>query len=383
MTVADVCAAVEELAPPGWAYEWDRSGLAVGSPAAGVSRVLVALTLTRDVLDAALRAGAEMIVCHHPPLWEPLRALRTDDAATRLLLDLARPSPADDPAQSRRFPDGIACYAAHTNLDVAPGGVNAILAGRLGLIDTAPLLPVPHATQVKLVTFVPESHLAAVHEAVCTRGAGVIGDYTHCSFSSPGVGSFLPGERTQPFSGRRRRVNEEPERRFEVLVPEARLAVVLDALRAAHPYEEVAYDLVPLANPDPALGLGVRGRLETPQPLAAFAAFVRTALKVSHLRMVRPPGQAMNRRIRTVGVLGGSGGGEIAAMPHDLDVLVTGDVRYHDAFQARDKGLTVIDAGHAGTEKWAVPAIARHIRRRCRGLRVSTYLEPDVFHLIS
>jgi len=205
MKVGEIGSYLEKLAPPAWAYSWDRTGLSVGNPNSTVRGVVVALTVTREVFDIARRAKANLIVSHHPLIWEPLSALRTDDPHTALCLDLAKA--------------GIACFAAHTNLDVAPNGVNAVLAERLGLCDVDSLISVPHAGLVKLVTFVPESHLAAVRDAVCAAGAGVIGEYTHCSFSSPGVGTFLPGTKAQPFSGRKHIVNEEPERRFEILVP--------------------------------------------------------------------------------------------------------------------------------------------------------------------
>ncbi len=365
MRVADVCRAIEELAPAQWAYSWDRSGLAIGSPEGPVGRVLVALTVTQKTVQAAKRVRANLLVVHHPPIWEPLEALRTDDPATRLCLDLVEA--------------GIACYAAHTNLDVAPGGVNTVLAERLGLVDTKPLLSAPHAAQVKLVTFVPEPHVAAVREAVCSRGAGVIGEYTHCSFSSPGTGTFLPSGRAKPFAGAKHRVNEEPERRFEVLVPKARLAGVLAALETAHPYDEVAYDVVTLENRDPAVGLGVQGRLPAPLGLDAFATHVRKTLDVDHVRLAG----ARKRRVWTVGVIGGAGADEIGNVPHDLDVLVTGDVKYHDALAAESRGVAVVDAGHAGTEKWIVPVLARHIRRTCKGVGVSTFSEPDTFRLVT
>ena len=364
MTVQDVCSAVDALAPPGLAFEGDRIGLLIGSPNAQVTRVLVTLTVDRQAFQKAHRLGAELIVAHHPIIYQPLAALRTDDPDTRLCLDLANA--------------GIACFAAHTNLDVAPGGVNTVLAERLGLTDTSPLLPAPGANQVKLVTFVPESHLPAVRTAICEHGAGVIGDYTHCTFSAPGVGTFLPGEKARPFSGGKCAVNEEPEQRFEVLVTRARLSEVLAALKQAHPYEEVAHDIVQLENRDPDIGLGRRAVLPRATTLGAFARHVQAALKVPHVRMVGPSKQ----RVKAVGVLGGAGGSEVHAMPGGLDVLVTGDLGYHDALAAQSRGLGVVDAGHSGTEKWVVPGLAKYLRGKFKKLRVSTHVERDVFHAV-
>ena len=364
MKVSEIVHAIQRLAPEEWAYTRDRVGLSVGSPDDKVTSVLVTLTVTPDALKAARREKAQMIVSHHPLIWTPLTALRTDDPATRFMLDIAQA--------------GIACYAAHTNLDVAPGGVNDILAKRLGLSATKPLLPVPQADQVKLVTYVPEDRLPAVRDAVCKAGAGVIGGYTSCTFSTPGTGTFLPGKNTTPFSGEKQVLNEEPERRFETLVPKARLASVLAALQQAHPYEEVAYDIVCLENRDPALGLGVRGQLPDPTTLGAFARHACAALDIPHARVSGP----LDKPVKTIAVLGGAGGGEIANVPGGIDVLLTGDLKYHEALAALDKGLAVVDAGHAGTEKWIVPALTEYLANTFDGLKVAGYVEPDVFSLV-
>ena len=365
MKVRDVCAALDAWAPPALAYEGDAVGLSIGAPDWEVSRVLVALTVTPGVFAMAKDAGAQMIVSHHAVLWRPLPALRADDPHTALCLGLA---------EAR-----IACFTAHTNLDLAPGGVNDTLADLFELTSRAPLLRVPHDGQVKLVTFVPESHLAPVREAVCEAGAGVIGDYTHCSFSSPGLGTFLPGDAANPFSGEKGQVNEEPERRFEVLVPKARLVGVLDALMTAHPYDEPAYDVVCLENRDRQLGLGVRGELAEPLPLDAFAVKVRRALGLSHIRVL---GDA-EEPIKKVAVIGGGGGGEVGEIPLDVDVYVTGDVGYHDAVAASERGLAVIDAGHAGTERCIVPVVKRFLCEKLEGLEVDVYDEPSVFRVLA
>ena len=363
-TVMDICEALESWAPPGLAYSWDRIGLSVGDPEAHVGRVLVCLSVTRDAFAAARKTKAQMIVSHHPLIWEPLKTLRADDPHARLCLDIAA--------------TGIACFAMHTNLDVVAGGVSRVLGEAIGLRDMRPLLPVAHAAMVKLVAFVPESHLAAVRDAVSAAGAGVIGNYTHCSFSADGIGTFLPGDAANPFSGQKGKVNEEPERRFETLVPKPRLGRVLAALFAAHPYEEVAYDIVMLENADPSVGLGVQGMLERAQPLDRFAEHVRNALKLEHLRVTGPG----KRLVRRVAAIGGSGGGQVAALPGDVDVLVTGDVGYHDALTAQERGLAVVDAGHAGSERPILEMLKRFLAGRFSGVRVSVYGETDCFQWV-
>lgn len=365
LQVKDIIASMDRWAPQGLAYDWDRVGLQVGAPTQEVQRVLTCLTPGRDALAAAKKAGAQLVVAHHPLVFKPLPHLRADHPEVRLCLDYHEA--------------GIAVFAAHTNLDLVPGGVSHVLAARLGLEKCAPLFPAQHAGMIKLVTFVPDAHVERLRDAVSRAGAGVIGNYTHCTFSAPGEGTFLPGEGAMPFLGTVGAVNREPERRFEVVVSKARLGDVLAAMRGAHPYEEPAYDLIPLENRDVNLGLGVRGELPgAGMPLDAFAARVAEQLKCDTLRVVR----SKKKTIRRVAVLGGSGGGDIGRMPHDIDCYVTGDVKYHDADLARDKGLAVIDAGHVGTELPIVPVIADYLAQCHPGLKTLPFLEADPFSVL-
>jgi len=361
MMVREVIALIDAWAPPALAYSWDKAGLATGTPDARVNGVLTCLTVTREAFAAAKDARANMIVAHHPLIWEPLVSLRRDDPRAALCLDIEAA--------------GIACYSAHTSLDVVLDGVNHVLAARLGLVDTRTLFTVPQAELWKLVTFVPETNLAAVRAAVCEAGAGGIGKYSHCTFSAPGTGTFKPLAGAKPFAGKKFEVNEEAERRFETIFPKHRLGDVVAALRAAHPYEEIAYDLLKIENADPNVTLGLRGILAKPVTLAAFAELVRKRLAISHLRFVGDP----KRKIRDVAVMGGAGGSSAVDIPGDVDVFVTGDVKYHEALDADERGLALIDAGHHGTEKWIIPAIAQYLKAKSPTLRVSQYIEPDPF----
>jgi len=363
-TVREICAAMEAWAPAGYAYDWDKVGLQTGDPDTEVSHVLTCLSITEDALKAARKAKAKMIVAHHPLIWEPLKRLDPRDPHTRLCLELAQ--------------EGIACFASHTNLDVVPGGVNHTLALTLGLWNARPLFPAAHARQVKLVTFVPESHLTAVRDALSKAGAGVIGDYKQCSFSTPGTGTFIPGMAADPFCGEPLKLSEEAEIRLEMLVSLAHVPRVVAALMQSHPYEEPAYDLITLENRDPAIGLGMRGELRKAMTLKDFAALVCKSLDLTHARV----GGSMRRKVRRVAVLGGSGGGEVAKLPPEVEVYVTGDLKYHDVLEARARGLAVIDAGHAGTEKGIALIIARHLLGRFLGLRVTPYVEPEYFQAV-
>ena len=361
MTVRDVLAAVEDIAPKGFAYEWDRVGLRIGESGARVKRVLCTLSVTREVFERAKKLKADCVVAHHSPIWDPLKTLDLSDPDAKLWVDFASA--------------GIACVGAHTNLDVAPGGVNDVLADRIGIVNRSPLFPTPHVSLVKIVTFVPESHVDAVRDAMAQAGAGVIGDYTHCSFTLTGEGTYIPGEESNPFAGKRGKLSKEMELRLEMQVHEARQSAVVAAMCSAHPYEEVAYDVYPMLNRDPEIGIGLIGELEKAMSAKAFASHVLDVLDAQHVRVAGPK----PRSVKKVAVMGGAGGSQIGKVPAGVDAFVTGDVGYHEAQLAEARGLYVVDAGHNPTERWVVPVLAKELRKRLSGVNVSVYNEPNPF----
>lgn len=338
---------LEELAPPQWAESWDNVGLQVGDPQAPAGSVLVALELTDGVVEEAVQSGARMVVVHHPPIFKPLKALRFDTAGGRRL--------------QRLIQAGIALYAAHTNLDQARGMTNDSLAAAAGLAEHAVLQQVGEERYQKLVVFVPQGYEDGVRDALARAGAGHIGNYSHCTFQAQGTGTFLPLEGSTPFLGEQGRLERAAEYRLETIIPESRARQAVQAMLAAHPYEEVAYDLYPLANPGPVRGHGRIGPLEQPTTLGALVDRLKGRLAIPHLRMVGDPA----RTVSTVAVGAGSGGFLIgAAARRGADVLVTGDVGYHDAQEATDLGLAVLDVGHYGSEAIVVPPLAAYLRER-------------------
>lgn len=357
VTVRDIAAFMDAWAPRALACDWDKVGLQTGRPDTVVTGVLACLTVTPDAFRAAIRSGANMIIAHHPLIWSPLKQLRTDDPQSRFCVEIAA--------------SGMACFIAHTNLDLAPGGVNDVLAERLDLQETGPLFPAEHVKPVKLVTFVPASHVDVLRNALARIGAGVIGNYTHCSFQAEGTGSFMPGSAASPFCGTKGALSHETELRLEMLLDSGLLDKAIGALRAVHPYEEPAFDLVPLLNQTSSPGLGRRGLLKKPMGLPEFASFTRKALGLHHVLYYR----ASKGRVRQVAVLGGSGGGSMADLPGDVDVFVSGDIGYHDAQAAVLRGISCVDAGHAGTEIPIVDVIRRRLRCEFKGLPVTSYRE--------
>jgi hypothetical protein len=257
-----------------------------------------------------------------------------------------------------------------------------VLADLLGLTGREPLLPArqPQATSYKYVVFCPAETTAKVLDAAARAGAGRIGNYSHCSFRTPGTGTFVPGEGAHPAVGEVARLNQVAEERLELLVPAERLAAVQTAVVAAHPYEEVAADTYPLWTGARA-GLGRVGRLPAPQPLGALARRLRDGLPAPGLRVAGDPA----RRVERVAVLGGSGGDQVAdALAAGADCYVTGDLKHHQVLTALAAGMACIDATHAATEQAALPGLAERLRADAAALgwpvavHVST-VSPDPF----
>lgn len=336
-TVRTVTAALDRLAPPGSKLDFDRVGLQVGDPEAEVTGVVVALDLTPAVLDEAEAAGAGIIVAHHPLLFKPLAHLTPTDFVPALAWRLARA--------------GIAFYAIHTNLDVAHGGVSFALAEQLGLEDVTFLRPTREAL-VKVTVFVPESHAEAVREAMAEAGAGRIGDYEACAFALSGTGFFRPTEAADPYQGEAGRLERAPELRLEAEVPRWLLGAVQRAVREAHPYEEVAMDVVPLEQPHTRTGLGAIGSLPEAMPLSAFLRRTADRLGAEALRYTGDP----EASVRRVAVCGGSGSSLLRdALSAGADAYVTADITYHTFFEplAPDgtPRMALVDTGHYETER--------------------------------
>ena len=357
LNVQTVINFMESWAPPGFASSWDTVGLHTGNPSSPVKAVLVCLSVTPEAVAQAKEQGAQLIIAHHPLIFRPLKSLREDTPHGRLCADLVRHQ--------------IACFSAHTNLDIAEGGVNDVLAEKLGLQEIAPLFKDDSQKQLKFFTFLPADQVDALRDALADAGAGIIGGYSHCSFQSEGQGSFFAGQGTNPYTGGRDQLNVEEEVKLEMILPEAKKATVLKALLKHHPYEEPAYDLIALENPDPHRGLGRMGSLETAIPLAAFAEEVKKALALPYLTYYG----AGDKMVQHVAVLGGSGGKLVASVPFDTDVYVTGDLGYHDAELAASRGLACVDAGHWGTELPIVEEVTKRLKEAFPEIEIIPWFE--------
>lgn len=319
----------ESWSPKFFALDDDPIGLQIGQLNRQVQNVLVTLDVTLEVVQEAIDHNCQLILAHHPPIYRPLKNLRTD-TPTGKIMELC-------------IKHDIAVYAAHTNLDVAPGGVNDLLAEALELQKISILDETYAESLMKLAVFVPITHSEVLRKQLAFVGAGQIGNYDSCSFSSIGTGRFQPLDGSKPVIGQLNKVEQVEEEKVEVVFASSKKSKILKAMYEHHPYEEVAFDLWPLESKTSQQGIGRIGLLHQPLSLDAFAEKVKEQLKVPFVRIV---GDA-TKSIRKVAVLGGDGNKYIqTAKRAGADVLVTGDLYFHVAQEAQTLGLSVIDPGH-------------------------------------
>lgn len=345
-TVRDILACLDAVYPFSWALPEDRVGLQVGNPAAPVTRVLVALEASRAVVAEARDQGAQLLLTHHPLLYRPAADIREDQPVGRLLAALVRAE--------------MAAAACHTNLDLAPHGLNEYLAQKLGLLDLEVLAPVRREAWLKLVVFVPVGYEDRVRAALCDDGVGVIGRYSHCTFAARGQGTYLPLEGARPFRGEVASLSRAEESRLEVVVPESSVEAALTRLKGAHPYEEVAFDLYPLVDAGPLLGFGRVGRWPQALSWEEVVNRVKEVFAVSGVRLWGRPPPAVSR----VAVCGGSGGDLIdQAHQKKASVYVTGEVRHHQAVPGQNEEFALIEVGHFASEVVFMPVWAEHLAK--------------------
>lgn len=338
----------EGIYPIHLAEKWDNIGLQIGTLDKEVNKVLVTLDVALEVVEEAINVGAELIIAHHPIIFKPLKNLHTDTHYGKIIELCVK--------------HDIAVYAAHTNLDAADGGVNDLLAEALELQNTE-ILDITYTEELKkLAVYIPENHVDEVKEAIHRAGAGHIGNYSHCSFSIVGEGSFVPEHGTTPYIGEIGVVEKVKEVRLETIFPSKIEKNVLIALLNSHPYEEVAYDIFKLDNKGKCFGFGRVGTLPSAMTLEEFAEFVKIKLNVPFVRMV---GNKMDT-VKKVAVLGGDGNDFIYhAVSSGADVFVTGDMKYHIAQDAQMAGLNIIDPGH-NTEKVMQKGVQAALLEKCK-----------------
>jgi len=342
--LSDILGIINKMAPAVIAESWDNPGLQVGDPGVGIRRVMVALDASQQTIDAAISSDCQLLLTHHPLIFKPQKKLSNDTPLGRMIFSAIRSSLA------------VACM--HTNYDSARNGLNDLLSVMLGVEDCCPLQLSASVELVKLVVFVPEGHLDKVRSSLFVFAEN-LGDYCDCSFSAGGNGTFTPLSGAHPFIGKVGTRETVMEYRLELLLRRDMLPRAIRAMKASHPYEEPAFDVYSLMNQPDGYGLGRVGRLDGALTLADFAAHVSSQLNATGVRYVGEP----DRVISKVALCGGSGGSLIGdAVRFGADVLVTGDVRYHDARDAQAKGIALIDAGHFATEFVMVASVTERLK---------------------
>jgi dinuclear metal center YbgI/SA1388 family protein len=333
MTIKEITTYLETLAPLAYQESYDNSGLLVGDDTQEVSGALICLDSTEEVIEEAIRKDCNLVIAHHPIIFSGLKKITGRTYIERTVI--------------KAIKNDIAIYAIHTNLDNVEKGVNAKICERLGLKNMRILSPKKNLFR-KLVTYVPLEQAEKVRQAVCDAGAGKIGNYEQCSFNGVGEGSFRAGPGAQPFVGKIGEMHREQEMRIEVFF-EARIEkAVVKALLAAHPYEEVAYDVYGLENENTRVGSGMIGEMEEPMEEVAFLQLLKSVMKTDCVRYTHLTG----KRISRVSVCGGSGSFLLDdAIASGSDAFVTGDYKYHQFFDADGK-LLLADIGHFESEQF-------------------------------
>lgn len=350
----EVLKELETIAPLELAETWDNVGLLVGDRSATVSRALLTIDYTDDVAAEAREQKCELVISYHPVIFEGHKRM-TSDRATRLIFDAIR--------------NGVAIYSPHTALDVAEGGTNDVLADCLSLGNRRPLrYRETKPTHYKLVTFVPTDAVDKVADALFAAGAGSIGqigNYTNCSFRSPGIGTFKGNDASNPAVGEAGKFERVEEMRLEVILEKSHAQTAVEALRKAHPYEEVAFDLQMLAPLTVPAGIGRVGTLPSEITLEMVANLLKRSIGVNHLLLAGDK----DAMVKKVAICAGAGGELVKdVLASKPDLYITGELRHHSALELQRAGVNVICTLHSNSERLTLQHVARRLREAIRGV---------------
>ncbi|MBI5865252.1 MAG: Nif3-like dinuclear metal center hexameric protein [Planctomycetes bacterium] len=353
--VRDLMASIERIAPLSLAASWDNVGLLAGKPDWPARRILLAIDLTDAVAGEALQGRYEVVVAYHPPICKGIRSITASaDSPTSLLPDLLAKK--------------ISIMSLHTALDAAVGGTNDVLLDAFELASRRPLDPIiSDGREFKLVVFAPHNEIEGLRAALSRAGAGVIGHYSECSFSLDGVGSFRGDDSTNPAIGAKNRLEIAAETRLEMIVPASRVGEAVRAMYATHSYEEPAYDLYPLKNVAGRgeVGMGRIGVLRRPQRGSDLLRRLRSIVDLSTATV------AGDLRRRFSSVTAGAGSFPPSAFRDPSSLILTGEMKHHDALALARRGLTAVCLGHYASERPALPNVAARIMKLLPGVRAT------------
>lgn len=333
MLIKELVQIIETEAPLALQESYDNAGLIVGQEDSEISGVLICIDVTEKVIDEAIAGNFNLIVSHHPLIFSGLKKITGHNEVQRCV--------------AKAIKNDIAIYAAHTNLDNVAHGVSGKMAEKIGLVNTKILIPASNAL-LKLVVYVPRLYIFSVREALFAAGAGEIGNYDSCSFSSEGLGTFKAKGNAKPFVGNIGEFHTEVELRLELIFPTHIKHKVIEALLLSHPYEEPAYDIIALENQWNKVGMGIIGELVEPEDELEFLNRIKLIFNAGSIRHT----QLLNKKITKVALCGGSGSSLLgAAMSKQADVYISGDFKYHEFFDAENK-ILIADIGHFESEQF-------------------------------
>ncbi|WP_250674235.1 Nif3-like dinuclear metal center hexameric protein [Paraclostridium ghonii] len=325
---------IEQKYPLNLAYDWDNVGLIVGDFESEVKKIMVCLEANEKVVDEAIDKNVDLIITHHPFIFSKMQKVTTLDLKGKLIHKLIK--------------NNISIYSMHTNFDIAFDGLNDYFVDMLELENVKILDKTNSENLYKLAVYVPKTHIDDVRIALGNSGAGHLGNYKECSFSTEGEGRFKPCDGANPYIGETGALESVHEVKIETIVPQKILDKVISGMTKAHPYEEVAYDLYKLENKGEAVGLGRYGKLKCNMKFKDLGMILKDKLDIEHLRVVGE----LNDFVSKIAIVTGSGADMVKkAYKSGCDVLITGDMKYHDAQDTLDMGMKVIDCGHFDTEK--------------------------------
>jgi len=352
MLVKDITTIIEAFAPLAYQESYDNSGLIVGNENDEVTGILISLDCVEEILDEAIAKNCNMIIAHHPIVFSGLKKFNGANYIERTVI--------------KAIKNNIALYAVHTNLDHVKNGVNFKIAEKIGLKNCSVLLPKKNLL-TKIVTYSPKDAADAVRTAMFDAGAGSVGDYSECSFNIDGVGTFKGGENTHPVVGEVGKLHHENESRIETIVPFHLVNKVVANLMAAHPYEEVAYDVFELQNTHGNVGSGLIGELENEEDELSFLKRLKIDLNTACVRHTK----LLNNKVKRVAVCGGSGSFLLDnAIASKADVFITGDFKYHQFFDSENK-IIIADVGHYESEQYTSELIYEILNEKFPNFAVS------------
>ncbi len=333
MKLAELCRYLDSTIPLSFQEAYDNSGLQVGLSEQEISSALLATDITEEVLDEAVRRECNLVISHHPLIFGGIKKITGRSYTERIIIKAIKLD--------------IAIYSAHTNLDAASFGVSRKIAEKLNLKNVKVLVPLK-SKLLKLVTFIPATHLEKVQNALFEAGAGAIGNYDKCGFTVAGTGSFRAGSDSNPFAGERGKLHFENEIRFETVIFSHMKEEIIRALLSSHPYEEVAYDIYPLENENIEAGFGCTGEFDDKISETEFLMLLSSSFGAEGVRY----SNLLDRSVRKVAICGGSGSSLLRnAIATGADAFVTADIKYHGFFDA-DKSILLVDIGHFESEKF-------------------------------